>query len=363
MKPRVIAFYLPQFYPTDFNDKWWEPGFTEWTNVAKARPLFPGHYQPKLPGALGFYDLRVPDTRERQAELAKNAGVESFMYWHYWTDGKKVLNEVFEDVVKSQKPEMGFCLCWANHSWTKNAWNGFTRSTMLLEQKYTGEKDHIAHFYDLLPAFKDKRYTRINGKLLFAIFAPFDLPETAFFIETWNSLAQKNNLKGFYFVALNRNPEKNNELLSLGYSAVVEDLMSSFRESHYVYNNVLFRFLRKYCGLVIGNNYSDYCKFLLQYTKISKSKFPCVYPNWDHSARSGKVATIFRNAHPPIWGQLCRNLFALYSDIPEEEALFFIKSWNEWGEGNYMEPDRKYGEGYINELKKALLSYNNYDCE
>ena len=353
MKPRIITFYLPQYYPTDFNDEWWEPGFTEWTNVTKAKPLFPGHYQPKLPGELGFYDLRVPETRKRQAELAQLAGIESFMYWHYWTDGKKVLNEVFEEVIQSQEPDFGFSLCWANHSWAKNAWNGYEKSIMLLEQKYPGKQDYINHFNDLLPAFCDKRYTRVNGKLLFAVFSPYNLPDAALFINTWNKLAQENGLNGFYFVALNKDQTKSDYLRSLGFDAIAEDLMDSFRTSHYSYSSLFFRALRK-VGLVFGNNYKDYCDFFLEHFSPSVGSYPCIYPNWDHSARSGKIATIFRNAEPKIWGEFCKKLFKKYIGLPTEESLVFIKSWNEWGEGNYLEPDRKYGRGYIEELHKAL---------
>lgn len=354
MKPRVIAYYLPQYYPTDFNDKWWEPGFTEWTNVAKMKPLFPGHYQPKLPGALGFYDLRLPETRERQAELAKQAGVESFMYWHYWTAGKKVLNEVFEDVVRLQKPDMGVSLCWANHSWTKCAWNGFNETTMLMEQKYPGKQDYIDHFNDLLPAFKDKRYTRVNGKLLFAIFSPMGLPDTEVFMETWQQLAKENGLGGFFFAALNGDRKNTAELQSRGYDTVIEDMMGEYTGTKAVYTSHILAGLRKYFNLVIGNNYSDYCEYVLKHFKLQKGIVPCIYPNWDHSCRSGKKAAIFRNAEPRIWGDFCKRLFKQYKDTPEEESLVFVKSWNEWGEGNYLEPDRRYGMGYIEELRKAI---------
>lgn len=354
MRPRLIAFYLPQYYPTDFNNKWWEPGFTEWTNVAKAKPLFPGHYQPKLPGELGFYDLRLPDTRQKQAALAQEAGIESFMYWHYWSDGKHVLSEVLEDVVKSGEPDMGFSICWANHSWAKNAWNGAKEVVTLLEQKYPGREDDIKHFNYLLPAFKDKRYTRVNGKLLFSVFAPYEIPDSNCFFEQWNDLAKKHGLEGFYFVALNRDRAKTSELFQMGYDAVIEDLMSDFRSSHYMYTNIFFRALRKFMGITFGNNYKDYCEYFLKEYKPQKCCFPCVYPNWDHSARSGKAATIFRNATPAIWGKFCQDIFSKCKSLPKEENLIFIKSWNEWGEGNYLEPDRRYGRGYIEELKKAV---------
>ncbi len=353
-KPRVIAFYLPQYYPTKFNDEWWEPGFTEWTNVAKAKPLFCGHYQPKLPGELGFYDLRLPETREKQAELAKIAGVESFMYWHYWTDGKKVLNEVIEDVVRTGKPDMNFCLCWANHSWTKCAWNGFDSTTMLMEQKYPGKEDHIRHFYDLLPIFKDSRYTRVNGRLLFAIFSPTAFPEIEEFMSIWNELAEQNGLNGFYFAALNGCPPRTGQLKSAGFDMVIEDHMNSFREHHYAYNNIVLRALRLLFGIVVGNNYVDYCRYYLDNFKLSDGVVPCIYPNWDHSARSGKIATIFRNAEPKIWGKFCTKLFDKMRILPHDRNIVFIKSWNEWGEGNYMEPDRRYKRGYINELREAI---------
>lgn len=356
MKPRIITFYLPQYYPTPFNDKWWEPGFTEWTNVAKAKPLFPGHYQPKLPGALGFYDLRVPETREKQAELAKKAGIESFMYWHYWTAGQSVLSEIFNEVVKTGKPDIGFSLCWANHTWAKNAWNGSKNKVTLMEQKYAGIEDHTKHFMELLPAFKDKRYTRVNKKLLFAVFAPFNIPQANQFFDTWNRLAKENGLNGFYFVALNRDMSKSKELIEMGYDATIEDLMDDFRNNHFAYNNILCRSMRKFFGIPIGNNYQDYCNFFLERYDTAPQKFPCIYPNWDHSARSGNVATIFRNAEPTIWGDFCKKLFNKCSQSDQDENLVFIKSWNEWGEGNYLEPDRRYGMGYIEELSKAWKS-------
>lgn len=352
-KPRLISFYLPQYYPTDFNDKWWEPGFTEWTNVAKAKPLFPGHYQPKLPGELGFYDLRVPETREKQAELAKLAGIESFMYWHYWTNGTHLLSEVFEEVVKSGKPDFGFSLCWANHTWAKTAWNGFKKTHILLEQVYPGKEDDIAHFNYLLPAFKDKRYTKVNGKLLFSVFSPTASERATNFIELWNELAKEAGLGGFYFVAFCQRPEISQDLIDAGYDAVIQDFVGEFHDHHYTYMNIFFRALRK-CGVPVGNDYKSYCNYVIEHFNSKEGIYPCIYPNFDHSPRTGRAATIFRNADPKVWGEFCKTMFDKCRDIPSEENLVFVKAWNEWGEGNYMEPDRKYGRGYINELRKAF---------
>ena len=181
---RPIAFYLPQFFPTKENDLWWEPGFTEWTNVARAVPLFKGQYQPRIPRDLGFYDLRVPETREKQVMLAKEAGIEGFCYWHYWFgNGRRLLADVFHDVVISGKPDFPFCLCWANHSWYKKTWDPTKPNTLLIEQTYPGTKDYEAHFYEMLPAFKDSRYMKVDGKLIFGVFAPNDIPDTNLFFD------------------------------------------------------------------------------------------------------------------------------------------------------------------------------------
>ena len=193
-KARVIAFYLPQFYPTPENDEWWEPGFTEWTNVARAKPFFKGHYQPRIPRDLGFYDLRVPETREKQAQLAREAGIEGFCYWHYWFGkGKRLLSEVFQEVVESGKPDFPFCLCWANHSWYQKTWEPKKPNKLLMEQTYPGVEDYKNHFMAMLPAFKDKRYMKNkDGRLIFGIFDFDKFDDFPLFKRTWNILAKEN---------------------------------------------------------------------------------------------------------------------------------------------------------------------------
>ena len=177
-KARVIAYYLPQFHPTPENDKFWGKGFTEWTNVGRARPLFHGHYQPRIPADLGYYDLRMPEIREQQAELAREAGIEGFCYWHYWFGGgKELLERPFNEVVESGKPDFPFCLGWANHTWSTRTWTSSKtgyKETIIVEMTYPGDEDHISHFYKYLNAFKDKRYIKVDGKLLFVVFAPRD---------------------------------------------------------------------------------------------------------------------------------------------------------------------------------------------
>jgi lipopolysaccharide biosynthesis protein len=188
---RVIASYLPQFHPIPENDEWWGKGFTEWTNVGKAKPLFRGHYQPKVPADLGYYDLRLPETRQAQADLAKEYGVEAFCYWHYWFgNGRRLLERPFNEVLTSGKPDFPFCLGWANHSWEDKQFSKEGTNRMLMEQLYPGEADYINHFNALLPAFKDKRYIRVDDKPLFMIYAPFLFNDVSNFISLWQKLAR-----------------------------------------------------------------------------------------------------------------------------------------------------------------------------
>lgn len=172
---RLIAFYLPQFHPIPENNEWWGKGFTEWTNVAKAKALFPGHYQPHVPADLGFYDLRVPETRIAQAELAREHGIEGFCYWHYWFGGKRLLERPFNEVLKSGEPKFPFCLGWANESWS-GIWHGCA-DKILMEQTYLGIEEEERHFNAVVDALFDERYLRVDDKPIFYIYKPQQLPK------------------------------------------------------------------------------------------------------------------------------------------------------------------------------------------
>ena len=272
-KPQVIAFYLPQFYPTQENDKWWGEGFTEWTNVAKARPLFKGHYQPKLPGKLGFYDLRLPETREAQADLAREAGVDAFCYWHYWFNGRRLLDRVFTEVVDSGKPDFPFCLCWANHSWYQKTWDPNKPNRLLMEQTYPGEQDYIAHFKAMLPAFKDHRYMKIDGKLVFGIFEPDAIPSFALMKEIWNRLAIENGLQGFYFFGLAQGEARAHMIVKEKYDAVVYDNMATVYDRNW---SLTRRALDKILHRPHVIRYEDYVKETIAYFKEHPQYIPCL---------------------------------------------------------------------------------------
>lgn len=353
-KPRVIAFYLPQFYPTPENDRWWGKGFTEWTNVAKAKPLYKGHYQPHIPADLGFYDLRLHEVREEQAELAREAGIEGFCYWHYWTDGKMMLDRVFSEVVNTGKPDFPFCLCWANHHWWKKSWTAKGKDEMLLEQKYPGKEDYIAHFNHLLPAFKDKRYIRVDGKLLFGVFLPNEIPDVRLFMQIWNDLAVSNNLGGFYFFAYLAVQQEKSDLFKLGYNGIVEDLCWQVKLNKGLKERAWSKFKRDILKLPYLISYKDYVDTFISDFKPENNVFPCILPNFDHSPRSLTAGLIFDDSSPKLFGKLCKTLFNELENRPEADNLVFIKAWNEWGEGNHMEPDLKFGKGYINQLREAI---------
>lgn len=351
-KPRLLAFYLPQYHPIPENDVWWGRGFTEWTNVGKAKRLFPGHQQPKIPGELGYYDLRMSDVREAQAALAKEAGIEGFCYWHYWFAGKRLLEKPFQEVLETGKPDFPFCLCWANHSWYAKTWNKDIPDKLLIEQTYPGEDDFIAHFEAMLPAFKDKRYMKVGNKPIFGVFSPSELKQSEAFITCWNRLARENGFDGMYMITICFKKHDIKPLLAQGYDALIYDLAFLRRSApRFIYQLLhdLFRIPR----LI---DYKDYVKTSLSHTPVEKAILPCLIPNFDHTPRSGWRGDVMINSNPSNWYDFLVNTFRKSKIKPREENLIFIKSWNEWGEGNYLEPDHKFGKGYLEAVKKAIES-------
>lgn len=352
-KPRLIAFYLPQFHPTKENDEWWGKGFTEWTNVGNAKPLFPGHYQPRVPADLGYYDLRIPEVREQQAKLAREAGIEGFCYWHYWFAGTRLLDLPFREVLESGKPDFPFCLCWANHSWYKKVWDPRKgKDKLLIKQTYPGEDDFIAHFYALLPAFKDSRYMKVNERLIFGLFGS-NMPNKKLFVDTWNRLAQENGLKGFYFFVRVLNKKEIDIHANVGFKVWV-DYLQTFNVQNNLCSKFFWKVWRKITVIPKINTYNKYIKLFKDKFIPDNYSIPCICPNFDHSPRSKHYGVIVVGSTPKKWKELCIYVFNLVRNIPHEENIVLIKSWNEWGEGNYMEPDLKYGNGYITATKEAL---------
>lgn len=355
-RPRFIAFYLPQYYPIVENDEWWGKGFTEWRDVVKAKKLFPGHYQPRIPADLGFYDLRMPEVREAQAALAKEAGIEGFCYWHYWFgNGKRLLEKPFNEVVASKKPDFPFCLAWANHSWYKKLWNPDSpgKDHLLIEQKYPGRKDYIDHFNALLPAFKDERYIRVNNKILFLIYSPLDSAEISSFISVWRKLASENNLNDFYFVSRDADSRNKAEILKLGIDAIYNDDIFNIHHHTNRLKKITLLIGRKWFKIPTVFSYQKAIEYMISEDCKNDNVIPVIAPNWDHSPRSGANSIILHKSTPQYFKTLVKQAISTVKNKPGDQQLIFIKSWNEWGEGNYLEPDLKYGKSYLEVLSET----------
>jgi len=362
MKARIIAFYLPQYHPIPENDSWWGKGFTEWTNVGKAKPLFKGHYQPRVPADLGYYDLRIPEVREAQAEMARNAGIEGFMYWHYWFgNGKTLLERPFQEVLQSGKPDFPFCLGWANHSWENKTWDPSSQNVKkvtLLEQLYPGKQDYINHFYHNLKAFQDKRYIRVDSKPVFYIFAPHGFEECKLFIDTWQELAVKNGLSGIHFIGKMGNwLDTKQKLLDMGFDAINTNTMWTAEcKVKGKFKNLLINNFNKFfpISIVQKYKYKEIIKHLISDSDVLENVYPTLVPQWDHSPRSGKNGVIYHGSTPELFRLHSKMIFNCVKDKEPEHRIVILKSWNEWGESNYMEPDIEFGDEYLKVLKKEL---------
>jgi lipopolysaccharide biosynthesis protein len=352
-QPRLIAFHLPQFHPTPENDAWWGKGFTEWTNTAKAKPLFPGHYQPHVPADLGFYDLRLPEARHAQAELAKQYGIDGFCYYHYWFGGgRRLLERPVAEIITSGEPDLPFCLCWANQTWT-GIWHG-AENKILIEQTYPGEADYRAHFDALLPAFSDPRYIRVKGKPVFVVYRPTELPDAKEFVRLWTEWAYAVGLPGFYFVGVNHNcqwrPQQDNFD-----AAILQKIPTKIP-------NVTWRHPLLKIGQIIKNykltiyRYEDIYASFTRKEISSYVEFPCAIPNWDNTPRSGLNGLIVHESSPELFRQHFKACLRKADNLPDSEKIVFIKSWNEWAEGNHLEPDLRYGHAYLEVIKMELVN-------
>jgi GT2 family glycosyltransferase/tetratricopeptide (TPR) repeat protein len=343
---RLIAFYLPQFHPIEENDRWWGKGFTEWTNVAQAGTRFEGHYQPRIPGELGFYDLRLAETRIAQADLARAHGIEAFCYWHYWFNGRRILQRPFQEVLATGRPDFGFCLAWANENWTRR-WDG-QESEILLEQTYGGADDDRAHFRSLLPAFRDPRAFRIDDKPVFLIYRPAHLPDVRRTIDLWRELAREAGLPGLHLIAIVTCFDVPGvDWTEKGFDAKLcfqPDFSEELRQSATV--------LAETRDKVV--HYADAWPLMSRAAaQGSTETFGCVTPSWDNSARRKQEAFIIHNSTPAEYGRWLRQEISRVQDREVQHRVVFINAWNEWAEGNHLEPDLRWGSAYLEETLRA----------
>ena len=372
MSIRPIALYLPQYHPTPENDAWWGKGFTEWTNVKKAVPLFKGHYQPHMPSDLGYYDLRSDETREAQAAMAKDNGIYGFCYYHYWFNGKQMLERPFNEVLASGKPDFPFMLCWANESWTR-VWDG-SEKNILLEQRYT-EQDHVAHIQSLIPAFKDARYIRVVGKPVFVIYRSTLIPNIKAMLNCWRNEAAKEGLE-LYLCRMETFGDFGPGFLESGFDAAINfepfgEKLEAFTTQvkwNKINNKWSSWYLRYKLSAVVKRSamllqlrnrpdYNNYADFAMQQPLPSYKRYPGITPMWDNTARKKERAFLFQNASPEKYGQWLRHELKKFQPYSAEENFIFINAWNEWAEGNHLEPCVKFGSRYLEATKEACSPY------
>lgn len=342
-EPRLIAFHLPQFHAIPENDMWWGKGFTEWTNVTKALPRFPGHYQPHIPAESGYYDLADPETLKKQAQLAQEYGLHGFCFYHYWFNGKLLLETPLHQMLASGKPDFPFCLCWANENWTR-AWDG-QNNQILIGQKYSDEDD-IRHFEYLLTFLRDSRYIRVQGKPLLLIYRANQLPDPEKTGRTWRRLAREAGIGDLYLCKVENFHDEHYDPRQIGFDASIEFqpdwsmLGSALTDPMYGSNRVY--------------RYSDLVKIMLHKEQPDYTRFPCVTPSWDNSARRKEQATIFIEPNPAVYELWLAETIRRMEPVKTDENLIFINAWNEWGEGCHLEPDARFGRAFLEATRSAM---------
>ena len=349
---KIYAYYLPQYHPIKENDEWWGSGYTEWVSVTKAKPLFKGHKQPIIPGELGFYDLRLEETRIQQAKLARDHGISGFCYWHYWLgNGKRLLERPFNEVLESGKPDFPFYLAWANHSW-KGVFFG-SKGRTLVKQTYGGEEDFKSHFSCLLSAFKDKRYVKIDNKPLLHIFNPKGIPDCKKWMNYWRNLAVESGFNGLHLIGegldLNQKEKYGMDAVTYHRHREIENRHFKNKYLKWVSRNIL-----RIPGTLRIYKYKDAMKYFLKNDPTPKNEYPVIVTNWDTTARLQKKAVVLTDVTPELFEEHIKEVFQSIKDKPNDEKIVYLKSWNEWAEGNYIEPDLENGRLYLEVLKKTL---------
>lgn len=344
VNPRLIAFFLTQFHPVPENDAWWGKGFTEWTNVTKAKPLFDGHYQPHLPTDFGFYDLRVRATRHDQIRLAKQFGIDGFCYHYYWFSGTRLLHQPLDDMLADPESDMPFCLCWANENWTRR-WDG-AEHEMLIAQRYL-PGDDLNFIKSLVPFFSDPRYIHLDGVPFLIVYCPQRLPDARKSVAIWRNYCRSAGVGEIHLCAALTHG--NEDYSQYGFDSGVE-----FPPHNLTCSNVASQipFDEPFRGHVV--EYQAVAQGYLERKYQHGNVFKSVFPSWDNTARTGNRGVVVLNSIPAnyeCW--LAQTLVKTTENYPNQERFVFINAWNEWAEGCHLEPDRKYQQQFLEATLRA----------
>lgn len=335
--PKLIAFYLPQFHPIPENDHWWGKGFTEWTNVTKAQPLFDGHRQPHLPADFGFYDLRVAETRRDQIRVAKEYGVDGFCYHYYWFSGTRILNRPLDEMLADKESDMPFCLCWANETWTRR-WNAADHEE-LIKQKYLPE-DSLNFIKSVVPFLQDGRYIRVDGKPILIVYRPQHLPDARGSAKVWRDYCRSIGLGEIHICAALTHG--NEDYRQYGFDSGVEFPPHNLRSENI---NREINFYAPFKGNVM--QYASVAQSYLDRTYQAERVFRTVFPSWDNTARTNERALIVLNGVPGNYEYWLASTLDRVPRVDGQDNLVFINAWNEWAEGCHLEPDRWFGHGFL----------------
>lgn len=344
---RLVAFYLPQFHPIKENDEWWGRGFTEWTNVTKAEPLFPGHHQPQLPTDLGFYDLRLREVRREQIRLAKSYGIDAFCYHYYWFSGKRLLEAPLEDMLKDPESDMPFCLCWANENWSRR-WNGGEQD-VLIEQKYRSE-DAQEFIRDVTRYLSDARYLRVDGKPLLIVYRAQEIPDVHAAVNVWRKHCRAVGIGEIHLCAALTFGNFNYSQFGFDSGVEFPPHNRTLLGVNCINGKVRFHRAFKGCAMMFHELASAY----LNRNHDGQNIFRGVLPSWDNTARSQERALFFLNGTPrnyEFW--LSQTIRLTRRRYPNSDRLVFINAWNEWAEGCHLEPDRKFNRDFLEATLRA----------
>lgn len=369
MKSKILTIYLPQFHTIPENDEWWGKGFTEWSNVKRGIPLYPGHYQPRQPLKDNYYDLSDIRVLEKHTRMARKAGIAGFCFYHYYFDGKKLLEKPVERYRDQSNESFPYCLIWANESWTRRWYRTNTENTVLMQQNYGDEESWVRQFYYLLSFFQDDRYIKIDNKPVYIIYVPQDISHRRQMFALWHRLAKEHGFDGIFLIAMNTSYGKDN-------TSGLYDAYMDFEPLSLFWNDTTWRrwlldwkaknidaikagqsSLRNIFLIKNHYSYSYLCKVIEKKVESNLKTFPGIFAGWDNTSRKDESGIVVGGSSPQKFQRHVLKMLRLAETYKKE--FIFLNAWNEWSEGAYVEPDKKYGYAYLRALKNAIDIYSN----